>query len=49
MFHMYVKGSAEHNIDQAILALSTTWKRRNQDYVFFVALDVTIMSIDGKR
>ena len=36
-------------IDQAVLALGTTFWRRNCDYVFWIATHIGITKIDGKR
>ncbi len=36
-------------IDQAVLALGTTLRRRNRDYVFWIAICIVVTKIDGKR
>ena len=36
-------------LDQAILALGTTSRRRNQDYAFWIAVCIVVTKIDGKR
>ena len=36
-------------LDQAVLALGTTFWRRNCDYVFWIATHIGITKIDGKR
>ena len=36
-------------LDQAVLALGTTLRRRNQDYVFRIAVCIVVTKIDGKR
>jgi hypothetical protein len=36
-------------VDQAVLALGTTSRRRNQDYVFWIAVCIVVTKIDGKR